>query len=199
MERAQPDAIVNGAAYNDVDAAEDHPVDALNVERVRGPRAGARGAGARRDARALQHRFRLRRHARRRRTRRRTGPTRAASMRRRSCSASGSRSTRRAPTCSRREPVRPRARSGRTKGSVASIVKTLLAGGSPTVFEDRTVSPTYVLDAARATRQLLETQAPRRPLSLRQLRPLHLARARRRSSRGSSASRSSRRGWCRCG
>ena len=42
------------------------------------------------------------------------------------------------------------------KGSVAGIVKTLLEGGEPTVFEDRTVSPTYVLDAARATRQLVE-------------------------------------------
>ena len=55
--------------------------------------------GARRDARALQHRFRVRRHARRRRTPKTTGRTRAASTRRRSCSASGSRATRRARTC----------------------------------------------------------------------------------------------------
>src|SRR4029079_6970645 len=31
VERARPDVIVNCAAYNAVDAAEDHPVDALAV------------------------------------------------------------------------------------------------------------------------------------------------------------------------
>ena len=53
-----------------------------------------------------------------------------------------------------------RAANGPAKGSVAGILKTLLAGGSPKVFEDRTISPTYVIDAARATRQLLESAAP---------------------------------------
>src|SRR5207247_7181612 len=53
-----------------------------------------------------------------------------------------------------------RAPGGRpAKGSVAGIVKTLAAGGEPRVFEDRTISPTYVIDAAWATRRLLETQA----------------------------------------
>src|SRR5207247_9803264 len=46
------------------------------------------------------------------------------------------------------------------KGSVAGIVNTILAGGSPKVFEDRTVSPTYVLDAARAVRHLIESTPP---------------------------------------
>ena len=31
MARVRPDAIINCAAYNDVDSAEDHPVDALNA------------------------------------------------------------------------------------------------------------------------------------------------------------------------
>ena len=31
MEQARPDVIVNCAAYNDVDGAEDHAVDALSV------------------------------------------------------------------------------------------------------------------------------------------------------------------------
>src|SRR6267154_2066797 len=31
MARAQPQAIINCAAYNDVDGAEDHPVEALNA------------------------------------------------------------------------------------------------------------------------------------------------------------------------
>jgi len=41
-------------------------------------------------------------------------------------------------------------------GSVASIVSALRTGKVPRVFEDRTVSPTYVFDAARATVALLE-------------------------------------------
>jgi dTDP-4-dehydrorhamnose reductase len=45
-------------------------------------------------------------------------------------------------------------------GSLQTIVSTLAAGGTPRVFEDRTVSPTYVIDAARATRALVEAQAP---------------------------------------
>src|SRR5277367_1556995 len=31
MDRVRPDVIINGAAFTDVDAAEDRPVDALNV------------------------------------------------------------------------------------------------------------------------------------------------------------------------
>jgi dTDP-4-dehydrorhamnose reductase len=46
------------------------------------------------------------------------------------------------------------------KGSIAAILNTLLAGGAPKVFDDRTVSPTYVIDAAQATRRLLEMDAP---------------------------------------
>ncbi len=42
------------------------------------------------------------------------------------------------------------------KGSVASIVSALRAGKVPRVFEDRTVSPTHVFDAARATVALIE-------------------------------------------
>jgi len=47
----------------------------------------------------------------------------------------------------------------KSKGSVASILNGLMNGSSPRVFEDRTVSPTYVPDAARATRELLERGA----------------------------------------
>jgi len=42
------------------------------------------------------------------------------------------------------------------KGTVAGIVMGLLAGRPVTVFNDRTVSPTYVFDAARATMTLIE-------------------------------------------
>ncbi|OLB62449.1 MAG: hypothetical protein AUI11_05525, partial [Acidobacteria bacterium 13_2_20CM_2_66_4] len=46
------------------------------------------------------------------------------------------------------------------RGSVASILNRLMAGESPKVFIDRTISPTYVVDAARATRELVERAAP---------------------------------------
>lgn len=45
------------------------------------------------------------------------------------------------------------------KGTVAAIVATLRGGGRPKVFRDRTVSPTSVVDAAVATRRLLEARA----------------------------------------
>ena len=44
---ARPDVIVNGAAYTDVDGAEDHPVDALEVNAFARARAGRGGRGAR--------------------------------------------------------------------------------------------------------------------------------------------------------
>src|SRR5262249_40759236 len=50
--------------------------------------------------------------------------------------------------------------AGPEKGSAAGIVRTLLAGGSPRVFEDRTITPTYVIDGARAVRRLIESHAP---------------------------------------
>jgi dTDP-4-dehydrorhamnose reductase len=49
---------------------------------------------------------------------------------------------------------------GPPKGSVAGIVKALRSGGTPRVFEDRTVSPTYIFDAAWATCELLDRDAP---------------------------------------
>jgi dTDP-4-dehydrorhamnose reductase len=46
------------------------------------------------------------------------------------------------------------------KGSAEVILAGFRAGGLPRVFEDRTVSPTYVLDVARAIRALVERGAP---------------------------------------
>lgn len=45
------------------------------------------------------------------------------------------------------------------KGSVAAIVNALKAGRRPRVFEDRIVSPTHVIDCAEATLALLERNA----------------------------------------
>ena len=85
---------------------------------------------------------------------------------------------------------------GPSKGSVASIVKTLLAGGEARVFEDRTVSATYIIDAAAATLQLVEKKRAGWPLPLRE----HAGTARGSSSRGNWRRNSaSNRGSCPCG
>jgi dTDP-4-dehydrorhamnose reductase len=39
-------------------------------------------------------------------------------------------------------------------------MNTLKAGGSPKVFEDRTISPSYLMDVSSATRRLIEAGAP---------------------------------------
>jgi dTDP-4-dehydrorhamnose reductase len=49
--------------------------------------------------------------------------------------------------------------SGR-RASIDRIVDALLAGREAPVFTDRTVSPSYIVDVARATRALLERDAP---------------------------------------
>jgi dTDP-4-dehydrorhamnose reductase len=49
---------------------------------------------------------------------------------------------------------------GPAKGSAAGILNTLRADGTARVFVDRTITPSYVADVARATRQLLELPAP---------------------------------------
>jgi dTDP-4-dehydrorhamnose reductase len=46
------------------------------------------------------------------------------------------------------------------KGSIEQILRALGEGRPLKVFEDRTVSPTFVVDAARATRELVERQPP---------------------------------------
>jgi dTDP-4-dehydrorhamnose reductase len=54
-----------------------------------------------------------------------------------------------------------RAPDGRpVKGSVAAIVKSLRQGEPARVFEDRTVTPTFVIDGAQATRAIVERAIP---------------------------------------
>ena len=159
MDRVRPQLIVNGAALTNVDGAEDHPVEALRVNAF-GPRALARAARA--HGAALVHYstdFVFDGTA--------TAPyvetdrpnplsTYAASK------LLGEWFALDAPSAYvlRVESLFGGAPGGPTpRGSVASILHTLTAGGSPRVFEDRTVSPTYIPDAARATRVLLESRA----------------------------------------
>ena len=160
MDRVRPEAIVNAAAWTDVDKAEDHPVDALNANAF-AVRALARAAQRHRatlvhyssdfvfDGRA-------------------SAPyTEEARPNPRSVYAAskllGEWFALEAPRAYvlRVESVFGRAPNGpESRGSVASILNALLAGRSPKVFADRTISPTYLLDASRATRQLIETGAP---------------------------------------
>ena len=159
IELARPDAIVNCTAYNQVDAAEDHPVEALthNAFAVRALARAAERARA-----ALVHfgsDFVF------------DGMTTTPyteDARPNPLSAYGASKMLGewfALDAPRGYVLRVESLFGRApdgpppKGSVAGLVKGLLAGSSPPVFVDRTVTPTYVIDGARATRLLLESSA----------------------------------------
>jgi dTDP-4-dehydrorhamnose reductase len=160
LERARPDVIVNCAAYNGVDAAEDHPVDALAVNSyaVRTLARAAQALGA-----ALVHYGSdfvfdgegARPHG-------ETDPVNPRSA----YGASKLIGEWFALEAPRGYVLRVESLFGGVpggppaKGTVHSIVEGLRAGKRVTVFHDRTVSPTYVPDAARATRELLERSAP---------------------------------------
>ena len=159
MAALSPDAIVNCAAYNDVDGAESHPVDALNVNAfaVRALARAAADGGA-----ALVHfstDFVFDGTA--------SSPYREEDRPnpRSVYAASKLLGEWLAGDAPRAYVLRVESLFGRApgarpaKGSVAAIVKTLAAGGESRVFADRTVSPTYIIDAAAATRRLLETGA----------------------------------------
>ncbi len=160
MARVEPEVIINGAAFTDVDGAEDHPVAALNANAF-AVRALARAARTHHatlvhyssdfvfDGKAS------------------TAYTESDRPNPQSVYAAskllGEWFATDAPRAYvlRVESLFGRAPgAGPAKGSVAGILKTLKAGGSPKVFEDRTISPSYVLDVAQATRRLIELQAP---------------------------------------
>ena len=160
MARARPDVIVNGAAYTNVDGAEDHPVDALNVNAF-GVRALARAAQA--HGATLVHYstdFVFDGKV--------STPYTEADRPNPQSVYAASKLLGEWFACDAPRAYVLRVESlfghapggGPEKGSVAVILKTLNAGGAAKVFEDRTISPTYVIDAARATRQLLESGAP---------------------------------------
>jgi dTDP-4-dehydrorhamnose reductase len=160
MSRLRPHVIINCAAMNDVDGAEDRPIEALNANAF-AVRALARAAL---DLDATLVHFST------------------------DFVFDGTASTPYTETDSpnplsayamskllgewfaedaanvfvlRVESLFGRAAGGRpAKGSVAGILKALLAGDELRVFEDRTISPTYIMDAAWATRRLLDMQAP---------------------------------------
>jgi dTDP-4-dehydrorhamnose reductase len=159
--RVTPDVIINCAAYNDVDAAEDNAVSALQVNAlgVRGLAAAARDVDAvfvhystdfvfdgtatrpytEEDAPSPQSVYGASKLL---------GEWFAADVRRhyvlRVESLFGP------PAAGR--PTR--------RGSLGTIVDRIRAGGPVPVFVDRTVSPSFTPDVARATARLLDIAAP---------------------------------------
>jgi dTDP-4-dehydrorhamnose reductase len=160
MEPLGPEAILNAAAYNEVDAAEAHPVDALNLNAfaVRALARAAERAGALLVHYSTDFVFDGKASAPYTEDDR-PGP-------RSVYAASKLIGEWFAADAPKHYVVRVESLFGRVsgarpaKGSIAGMVKTLEAGGALKVFEDRTVSPTYIVDAADATRQLLERQPP---------------------------------------
>lgn len=157
---AKPDAIVNCAAYNDVDGAEDHAVEALNLNAF-GVRALARAAAA--HTSALVHYstdFVFDGKA--------TQPyvETDAPNPRGTYAASKLMGEWFAADAPRAYVLRVESLFGSVKGarpakgSVTSILKAIQTGAEARVFEDRTISPSYVFDVAVATRKLLEQSAP---------------------------------------
>jgi len=160
MGRVGPDAIVNGAAYTDVDASEDHPVDALNVNAfaVRALARAARQIGATLVHYSTDFVF--------------DGQTSEPYREDEPLNPRGVYAASKmlgewfAADAPRAYILRVESLFGRApgaaapKGSVAGIMNALLAGGAPRVFEDRMISPTYVIDAAHATRRMLELGPP---------------------------------------
>ena len=159
IDRARPEVIVNCAGYNDVDAAEDHPIEALNANAfaVRSLARAAERHGATLVHYSTDFVFdgtASRPYVEDDRPNPRS--VYAASK------LLGEWFALDAPRAYvlRVESLFGRAAHGpASKGTAATMLDTLVAGGSPTVFIDRTVSPTYVVDAARATRHLVETHA----------------------------------------
>jgi dTDP-4-dehydrorhamnose reductase len=155
----KPDVVINCTAYNEVDRSEDQPVEALtaNAFAVRALARAASAAGGvlvhystdfvfdgvasepyseddRPNPRSVYGASKL------------LGEWFAADAPR--------------AYVLRVESLFGRAPGGPTpKGSVAMIVESIRAGRDVRVFEDRTISPTFIIDAAHATRALLEQQA----------------------------------------
>jgi dTDP-4-dehydrorhamnose reductase len=158
--RARPDVIVNAAAYTDVDGAEVHQIEALETNAL-AVRALAKAA-ERRGAALVHFSSDFVFDGTSSRPYTESDPPGPRSV----YAASKLLGEWFATDVQRHYVLRVESLFGRApgaapaKGSVAGILTTLAAGGQPRVFEDRTISPTYVIDAARATRHLLERQAP---------------------------------------
>jgi len=159
--RVAPDAIVNCAAYNDVDGAEDHAVEALEVNgfAVRSLAAAARTAGA-----ALVHYgtdFVFSGTGDRPYTEEDRPEPRSFYAISKLIGEWFARDAGRHYVL-RVESLFGGAAAGTPprRSSVDRIVEALREGREARVFVDRTVTPSYVADVAAATRHVLESGAP---------------------------------------
>lgn len=159
LDGVSPQLIVNAAAWTDVDAAEDRPIDALNANAF-GVRALAR-ASVRHGATLVHYStdFVFDGTASRPYTETDTPNPRSVYAASKLLGEWFAEDAPRAYVL-RVESVFGGVPEGPpARGSVATIVDTLKRGGEPRVFVDRTITPTYAVDAARATRALVESDA----------------------------------------
>jgi dTDP-4-dehydrorhamnose reductase len=159
MADARPDVILNCAAYNAVDAAEDSPVEALQTNAI-AVRHLARAA-VDCDATLVHYSSDFVFDGTGDRPYSEEDPPNPRSV----YAASkllGEWFAEDAPRAYvlRVESLFGRAPRGPAKGSVETILRALKAGEAARVFEDRTVSPSYVWDVAAATWQLVDSKAP---------------------------------------
>ena len=159
--RLRPDAIVNCAAYNDVDAAESHPVEALQVNAfgVRALAAAARET----DALLVHYSTDFVFDGETDRPYTEDDAPNPQSV----YAASKLLGEWFAADAPRHYVLRveslfggPGVRTGSRRGSLGTIVDRLRAGEVVPVFVDRTVSPSYTSDVAAATRALIQRAAP---------------------------------------
>ena len=160
MARVRPEVILNAAAFTNVDAAEDHPVEALKGNAF-GVRALARAAVSH-DATLVHYSTDFVFDGKASAPYAETDEPNPQSV----YAASKLLGEWFAQDAPRAYVLRVESLFGRApgggpaKGSAAGILDGLRAGGSPKVFEDRTISPSYIADVAGATRHLVESTAP---------------------------------------
>jgi len=160
MAGVTPEVILNAAAFTNVDAAEDHPIEALdgNAFGVRTLARAARTHGATLVHYSSDFVFDGRASS----PYTETDPPGPLSV----YAASKLLGEWFALDAPRAYVLRVESLFGQSpggpapRGGAAGILNALKAGGSPKVFEDRTITPSYVIDVARATRQLVEAPAP---------------------------------------
>jgi dTDP-4-dehydrorhamnose reductase len=159
LDSASPQLIVNAAAWTDVDGAEDRPIDALNANAF-GVRALAR-VSVRHGATLVHYSTDFVFDGTASRPYIETDTPNPRSV----YAASKLLGEWFAEDAPRAYILRVESLFGGVpggppaRGSVATIVDTLKRGGEPRVFVDRTITPTYAIDAARATRLLVEADA----------------------------------------
>ncbi len=146
LERTRPDVVINCAAYNDVDRAEHEAAAALRVNAlgVLALARGARRAGAETDRPYTEE-----------------DPPNPRSLYATSKLLGDwfARDATRAYVLRVDSLFGHPGPNGARRGSLATIVDRIRSGAEVPVFIDRTVSPSYTTDVARATRAVVSVEA----------------------------------------